>query len=224
MPIQVAIVDDQHLVRTGFALVINSQPDMQVAWEAGDGHQALRLLSSHPVDVLLMDVRMPSLDGLATTEALTTRLKDGDEAPKVIILTTFDLDDYIVRAIKAGASGFLLKDSPPEHILDAIRTVHQGDAVIAPSSTRKLLSHIAHFLPEEERASTQILDALTQREKDVLVAMAQGMSNSEIAHELTVAETTIKTHVSRILTKLGARDRVQAVVIAYETGLVTPQQ
>lgn len=218
MSIRVAIVDDQQLVRAGFALVINSQSDMEVVVEAGDGAQALRLLNSFEVDVVLMDVRMPHMDGLAATEELTSQ----GETPKVIILTTFDLDEYVLHAIKVGASGFLLKDAPPEEMLQAIRTVHRGDAVIAPSSTKRLLSHLSEMLPDKEKTPPAVLDALTAREREVLVLMAAGRSNQEIATELYVAEATVKTHVGRVLAKLGARDRVQAVVVAYETGLVTP--
>jgi len=220
--IRVALVDDQQLVRAGFAMVIGSQPDMDVVVEAGDGAQALRLLGSHPVDVVLMDVRMPTMDGLAATAELTGGPGPGTLAPRVIILTTFDLDEYVLQAIKAGASGFLLKDAPPEEMLAAIRTVHRGDAVIAPSSTRRLIEHLADVLPDEQKTSPAILDALTDREREVLVLMARGRSNTEIAAELFVAEATVKTHVGRVLAKLGARDRVQAVVVAYETGLVTP--
>jgi len=219
-PIRVALVDDQQLVRAGFALVINSQPDMEVVLEAGDGAQALRLLGSHPVDVVLMDVRMPTMDGLAATAALTGA--DAARPTKVIILTTFDLDEYVLQAIKAGASGFLLKDTPPEDMLAAIRTVHHGDAVIAPSSTKRLIGHLASVLPDAERTPPAVLDSLTEREREVLVLMARGRSNTEIASDLFVAEATVKTHVGRVLAKLGARDRVQAVVIAYETGLVSP--
>ena len=221
--IRVALVDDQQLVRAGFALVINSQPDMDVVLEAGDGAQALRLLTSHPVDVVLMDVRMPTMDGLAATAHLTdpATQRVGD-APKVVILTTFDLDEYVLQAIKAGASGFLLKDAPPEEMLSAIRTVHSGDAVIAPSSTRRLIEHLATVLPAEQKAPAAVLDSLTDREREVLVLMARGRTNSEIAGDLFVAEATVKTHVGRVLAKLGARDRVQAVVTAYETGLVSP--
>lgn len=230
MSIRVAIVDDQQLVRAGFALVINSQPDMEVVVEAGDGAQALRLLGSYDVDVVLMDIRMPNLDGLAATERLTSQNAGRGaaqspgrvEAPRVIILTTFDLDEYVLRAIRAGASGFLLKDTPPEEMLQAIRTVHRGDAVIAPSSTKRLLAHLAGMLPDTEKASPAVLDSLTDREREVLVLMARGLSNQEIAAELFVAEATVKTHVGRVLAKLEARDRVQAVVIAYETGIVTP--
>ncbi|UFU03984.1 response regulator transcription factor [Ruania suaedae] len=222
-PIRVALVDDQQLVRAGFALVINSQPDMEVVIEAGDGAQAVRLLSSHDVDVVLMDVRMPQMDGLAATAALTdpSAARTGT-VPKVVILTTFDLDEYVLRAIKAGASGFLLKDTPPEEMLAAIRTVHHGEAVIAPSSTRRLIEHLATVLPDEQKAPAAVLDALTEREREVLILMARGRSNTEIASDLFVAEATVKTHVGRVLSKLDARDRVQAVVTAYETGLVSP--
>jgi DNA-binding NarL/FixJ family response regulator len=222
-PVRVALVDDQQLVRAGFRMVIDSQPDLEVVVEAGDGAQALRLLASHAVDVVLMDVRMPNLDGLSATAELTSTAT-GD-VPRVIVLTTFDLDEYVLAAIRAGASGFLLKDAPPEEMLAAIRTVHAGDAVIAPSSTRRLLEHLVTALPADAPADPEAqhaLDQLTDREREVLVLMARGRSNLEIASELFVAEATVKTHVGRILAKLGARDRVQAVVTAYETGLVRP--
>ncbi|MGC5617492.1 response regulator [Georgenia sp. Z1491] len=221
-PIRVALVDDQQLVRAGFALVIGSQPDMTVVGEAGDGAQALRMLGGVAADVVLMDVRMPNLDGLAATREVTERAADGEPAPKVVILTTFDLDEYVLQAIRAGASGFLLKDAPPEDMLAAIRTVHAGDAVIAPSSTRRLIETVADLLPPEDLARPAVMDALTEREREVLVLMAHGRSNTEIAGELFVAEATVKTHVGRILAKLTVRDRVQAVVLAYETGLVRP--
>ncbi|ACQ81067.1 two component transcriptional regulator, LuxR family [Beutenbergia cavernae DSM 12333] len=221
-PIRVAIVDDQQLVRAGFALVIDSQPDMEVVLEAGDGAQAARLLASHDVDVVLIDVRMPTLDGLAATQRILASPPPGGTAPKIVILTTFDLDEYVLAAIKAGASGFLLKDTPPEEMLAAIRTVHAGDAVIAPSSTKRLIEHLAAVLPDEQKTPTTALDALTEREREVLVLIARGRTNTEIGADLFVAEATVKTHVGRILAKLGARDRVQAVVIAYETGLVAP--
>ncbi|AEG45142.1 response regulator transcription factor [Isoptericola variabilis] len=218
-PIRVALVDDQQLVRAGFRMVIDSQPDLEVVVEAGDGAQALRLLASHAVDVVLMDVRMPNLDGLSATARLTA----ADDAPRVIVLTTFDLDEYVLEAIRSGASGFLLKDAPPEEMLAAIRTVHRGDAVIAPSSTRRLLEHLVGVLPAEgSTVGHPGLDELTEREREVLVLMARGRSNAEIADELYVAEATVKTHVGRILAKLGVRDRVQAVVAAYEAGLVRP--
>ncbi len=219
-PVRVALVDDQQLVRAGFRMVIDSQPDLDVVVEAGDGAQALRLLESHRVDVVLMDVRMPHLDGLSATARLTA----AQEAPRVIVLTTFDLDEYVLEAIRSGASGFLLKDAPPEEMLAAIRTVHRGDAVIAPSSTRRLLEHLVTALPADQGATPEraALEELTEREREVLVLMARGRSNAEIAAELYVAEATVKTHVGRVLAKLGARDRVQAVVTAYETGLVRP--
>lgn len=221
-PIRVALVDDQQLVRAGFAMVIGSQADMTVTFEASDGDQALRMLDSYATDVVLMDVRMPGMDGLSATEAITTHTPRTGIAPRIIILTTFDLDEYVMRAIRAGASGFLLKDAPPEDMLTAIRTVHRGDAVIAPSSTRRLLAHLAQSLPSDERRSAEILDQLTAREREVLTHMARGLSNAEIAAELFVAEATVKTHVGRVLQKLSARDRVQAVVVAYETGLAVP--
>jgi len=226
--VRVALVDDQQLVRAGFRMVIDSQPDLRVEVEAGDGAQAVRLLSDHPVDVVLMDVRMPQLDGLAATAQLTAAWHErlpADQQPKIIVLTTFDLDEYVMEAIRAGASGFLLKDAPPEEMLAAIRTVHQGDAVIAPSSTRRLLEHMVTALTPETAADPAAADAvatLTEREHEVLVLMARGRSNTEIASELFVAEATVKTHVGRILAKLGARDRVQAVVVAYEAGVVRP--
>lgn len=221
-PVRVAIVDDQQLVRAGFAMVIGSQPDMTVTFEAGDGAQAIRMLDAYPTDVVLMDVRMAGLDGLAATAALAATPPRTGVAPRIIILTTFDLDEYVLQAIRAGASGFLLKDVPPEDMLTAIRTVQRGDAVIAPSSTRRLLEHLARTLPSEQRRSPEVIDQLTDREREVLVHMARGLSNTEIAAELFVAEATIKTHVGRVLAKLAARDRVQAVVVAYETGLVSP--
>ncbi|GAB2454221.1 response regulator [Xylanimonas ulmi] len=223
-PIRVALIDDQQLVRAGFRMVIDSQPDLTVVAEAGDGVEALRVLGVLPVpaDVVLMDVRMPRMDGLTAT----ARLTQAPDAPRVVVLTTFDLDEYVLEAIRAGASGFLLKDAPPEEMLTAIRTVHHGDAVIAPSSTRRLLEHLVTALPEPTAdASTpehEALATLTDREREVLVLMARGRSNTEIASDLFVAEATVKTHVGRVLAKLGARDRVQAVVVAYETGLVRP--
>ncbi|MDO8147951.1 response regulator transcription factor [Isoptericola sp. b515] len=218
-PIRVALVDDQQLVRAGLRMVIDSQEDLTVVVEASDGAQALRLLAGHRVDVVLMDVRMPTMDGLTATARLTA----SSDAPTVVVLTTFDLDEYVLEAIRAGASGFLLKDTPPEELLAAVRTVHHGDAVIAPSSTRRLLEHLVTALPASSApAQHAALAALTDREREVLVLMARGRSNTEIAADLFVAETTVKTHVGRVLAKLGARDRVQAVVTAYETGLVRP--
>lgn len=216
--IRVAIVDDQQLVRAGFALVINSQEDMEVLVEAGDGAQALTKLAALPCDVVLMDVRMPNMDGLEATGKLIAAAPE----TKVIILTTFDVDEYVIEAVRAGASGFLLKDAPPEDMLSAIRTVNSGDAVIAPSSTKRLLAHVAHMLPGEASDASERINQLTGRERQVLIEMAHGYSNTEIATRLSVSEATIKTHVGRVLAKLQARDRVQAVITAYETGLVSP--
>lgn len=216
--IRVALVDDQQLIRAGFRMVVESQPDMEVVAEAGDGDTAVAALAAldPPADVVLMDVRMPGRDGLAACAAITA-----SSPSRVIILTTFDLDEYVVSAIKAGASGFLLKDAPPEDLLAAIRTVHAGDAVIAPSSTKRLLARLAATLPEPTDGAG--LEDLTEREREVLTLMARGLSNLEICDALFLAEPTVKTHVGKILAKLGARDRVQAVIVAYETGLVRPQ-
>lgn len=229
--VRVALVDDQQLVRAGFRMVIDSQPDLEVVLEAGDGAEAVRALEpafGRPrPDVVLMDVRMPTMDGLEATARIVERGTPEHPAPKVVVLTTFDLDEYVLSAIRAGASGFLLKDAPPEEMLAAIRTVHHGDAVIAPSSTRRLLEHLVQVLPADEpdappSPARSAVAELTDREREVLVLMARGRSNTEIGQDLFVAEATVKTHVGRILAKLGARDRVQAVVVAYETGLVRP--
>ena len=214
MTIRVALVDDQQLIRAGFRMVVGSQDDMEVVAEAGDGDEALRVVPDAGADVVLMDVRMPGTDGIAACGALTEV-----SAARVIILTTFDLDEYVVSAIKAGASGFLLKDAPPEDLLHAIRSVHAGDAVIAPSSTRRLLAKLAE-LPEP--SDTTRFDELTEREREVLMLMARGLSNQEICGELYLAEPTVKAHVGRVLAKLGARDRVQAVVMAHQAGLIRP--
>lgn len=218
-PIRVFLVDDQQMVRGGFRMLVESQPDLTVVGEAGDGAEAVERLSVTRADVVLMDVRMPRLDGVEATRALTGR----GPVPRVIVLTTFDLDEYAFAAIKAGAAAFLLKDAAPEDLLAAIRTVHAGDSVVAPSTTRRLLEHFAASLPDvEERAGDDRLALLTDREREVLVEVGRGRSNTEIAADLVVAEATVKTHVSRLLAKTGARDRVQLVVLAYETGLVSP--
>ena len=222
--IRVAIVDDQQLVRAGFALVINSQPDMEVVLEAGDGAQAVRLLGSHDVDDVLMDVRMPNMDGLAATEALTAPDEpDGSPAGTPRRSSSSRPSTSTIRAPgdQGRRLGFLLKDAPPR---DARRDPHRapGRRRHRPSSTKRLISHLAGVLPDTEKTSPAVLDALTDREREVLVLMARGRSNQEIAAELYVAEATVKTHVGRVLAKLGARDRVQAVVVAYETGLVRP--
>ena len=218
MSIRVFVVDDQQLVRAGFRMVIDSQSDMQVVGEAGDGDAALHALSVTASDVVLMDVRMPVLDGVEATR----RLRGRDGAPKVVVLTTFDLDEYAFAALKAGASGFLLKDTPPPTLLDAIRSVHSGDAVVAPSTTRRLLEHFAAHLPDDATPAPAAFDSLTEREGEILLEVARGRSNAEIAASLFVAEATVKTHIGRILAKVGLRDRVQLVVMAYETGMVRP--
>ncbi|MDR2453700.1 MAG: response regulator transcription factor [Bifidobacteriaceae bacterium] len=215
-PIRVLVVDDQDLVRSGFAMVIDSQADMAVVGEAGDGHSALKAALATRPDIVLMDVRMPGMDGIAATEQIAAMVKP---PPKVIILTTFDLDEYLMAAIRAGASGFLLKDAPPQDMLTAIRTVHAGDAVIAPAPTKRLIASVAAATPPDPD-DVAAFDLLTEREIEVLLMMAQGLANGEIAAALQVAETTVKTHVGRILMKLEARDRVQAVVAAYRGGLV----
>ena len=224
-PIRVVVVDDQQLVRAGLRMVIDSQPDLQVVGGAGSGGDAVHLLSGTRADVVLMDVRMPRVDGIAATEQILARAEQVQHAAvrpplRIIVLTTFDLDEYALRAIRAGASGFLLKDAPPEDLLAAIRTIHAGDAVIAASTTRRLLERLAPLLPDPAQTTASALDVLTDRERQVLVLMARGRSNTEIASDLSVAEATVKSHVGRVLAKLGARDRVQAVVVAYETGLV----
>lgn len=214
--VRVVLVDDQELVRAGFRMMLDAQPDVDVVGEAGDGDTALALLGEVAADVVLMDVRMPGTDGVEATR----RICASGDTPRVLILTTFDLDEYAYAALKAGASGFMLKDAPPPDLLSAIRSVHSGDAVVAPSTTRRLLDRFAGQLPAAEEQATPGLDVLTPREREVLALVARGLSNPEIAEQLYVSEATVKTHVGRILTKLDLRDRVQAVVLAYETGLV----
>lgn len=218
--IRVFLVDDQQMVRAGFRMLVDSQDDMVVVGEAGDGASALEQLEVTRADVVLMDVRMPRLDGVEATRRLAART----ESPRVIVLTTFDLDEYAFAAIKAGAAAFLLKDAAPPDLLGAIRAVHGGDSVVAPSTTRRLLDHFAGSLPDhnDDGAGHDRLAPLTEREREVLTLVGRGRSNTEIATDLVVAEATVKTHVSRILAKTGSRDRVQLVVLAYETGLVTP--
>ncbi|WIV45372.1 response regulator [Glutamicibacter nicotianae] len=224
--IKVALVDDQLLVRSGFRMLINSQDDMEVIVEAGNGREALAAPLMSQADVILMDVRMPEMDGIeATGRLLDPDLKAAD-GPKIIVLTTFDMDEYALSAIQAGASGFLLKDAPPEELLESVRTVNRGDAVIAPSTTRRLLDHMAPMLKKNSSRHNAHLvaavESLTPREREVFGLIAEGFSNPEIADKLFLSEATVKTHVGHILAKLEARDRVQAVVIAYQTGVVTP--
>jgi DNA-binding NarL/FixJ family response regulator len=218
MTIRVVLVDDQELVRAGFRMVLGSQPDIEVVGEASNGGDALRLLARTRADVVVMDVRMPIMDGVEATRRLVAAAPDG---PRVLVLTTFDTDEDAFAALNAGASGFLLKNVPPEEMLTAIRVVASGDSVVAPRVTRRLLDRFAGQLAPAP-ASNGRLDTLTEREREVLLLVAQGLSNAEIAATLVVAEATVKTHVGRILTKLSLRDRVQAVVLAYETGLVHP--
>ncbi|GAA4685686.1 response regulator transcription factor [Nocardioides nanhaiensis] len=225
-PIRVFLVDDQAMVRAGFRMLVESQPDLTVVGEAGDGQEALDVLAGTDCDVVLMDVRMPRLDGVAATRELTAR----PDPPAVVVLTTFDLDEHVFAAIRAGASAFLLKDARPDELLDAVRTVHAGHAVVAPSATKRLLERFADSLPpgphetdapaEPAHPQDRRLVGLTEREREVLVLVGRGLSNAEIQAELVVAEATVKTHVGRLLAKTGSRDRVQLVVLAHELRLV----
>jgi DNA-binding NarL/FixJ family response regulator len=218
--IRVVIADDQALVRGGFAVMVRAAPGMAVAGEAADGAQAISLAREHHPDVILMDVRMPLVDGIEATRAITS---DPDTAQaRVLILTTFDLDDYVYRALRAGASGFLLKDTAPEDMLAAIRTLAAGDALLAPSITRRLIREFAARPEPEQRPEPELLESLSPREREVLTEVAGGWSNAEIGERLHISAATAKTHVSRLLMKLDAHDRAQLVMIAYETRLVTP--
>ena len=210
--IRVAIVDDQAMVRAGFKMIVQSQPDMQVAGEAADGVQAIDLVKRERPDVVLMDVRMPHLDGIRATRQIAS-------ATRVVILTTFELDEYVFDALAAGASAFLLKAAPPEDLIRAIRVVAEGDALLAPSVTKRLIEEFAKR-PEPKAAKAKQLEQLTDREREVLQEVAKGLTNQEIAQRLHVSETTVKTHVAHLLDKLDLRDRVQAVILAYEAGLV----
>jgi DNA-binding NarL/FixJ family response regulator len=216
-PLRVLVADDQELVRAGFRLILEAS-GFVVVGEAPDGAAAVELASLHRPDVVLMDVRMPVLDGIAATRQLTA---SGAAAPKVVILTTFDLDDYVYEALRAGASGFLLKDAPRADLITAVRVAAAGDALLAPSVTRRLIEAFA-ARPAEALPSPSRLASLTPRERDILLLLARGRTNLEIAADLVVSEATVKTHVAHLLAKLGLRDRVQAVILAYETGAVTP--
>lgn len=248
--IRVVIADDQELVRAGFAMVIGSQADMEVVGQAGDGDQAVALAQGLHPDVVLMDVRMPGMDGIEATRRITAmesttshpsdtpvghtvNIDDAGHVTRVIILTTFDLDEYVMSAINAGASGFLLKDTEPETLLASIRTVYQGNAIIAPSATKRLIENMVEgkLAPtvqpgtsggNEAQYTDPELNELTEREREVLIEIAHGLSNQEIADKLFISLPTVKTHVAHILAKINARDRVQAVVFAYENGLVRP--
>jgi DNA-binding NarL/FixJ family response regulator len=221
MSISVLLADDQPLLRRGFRMIIEAEENLIVTGEAGDGEEAVRSARQRPPDVVLMDIRMPGTDGIEATRRITA----GNPAVRVLVLTTFDLDEYAFGALRAGASGFLLKDVRPAELVSAIRTVASGDAVVSPRVTRRLLDEYAQVLPlaDADRAERYPqLSTLTEREREVLTAVARGLSNAEIAASLHVSEATVKSHVGRILAKLGLRDRVQVVVLAYEAGLIRP--
>jgi DNA-binding NarL/FixJ family response regulator len=216
MSVRVLIADDQSLVRAGFRLVLENHEDIEVVGEASNGHEAIYGVGRLEPDVVLMDIRMPELDGIAATRRITA-----DHGTRVLVLTTYDLDEYVYDALQAGASGFLLKDAPPDQLVDGIRAVAGGEALLAPTVTRRLIEEFARIGPSRRTRPAE-LDLLTPREVEVLRLLARGMSNAEIAASLVLGETTVKTHVTHVLGKLGLRDRVQAVVLAYESGLITP--
>lgn len=213
------VVDDQVMVRAGFAAIVGAQPDMEVVAEAGDGNAALTLAASTAPDVVLMDVRMPGMDGLTATARLTS----GEDPPKVLVLTTFHQDSYVYQALRAGASGFLLKDAEPADLVAAIRVVAAGEALLAPAVTRRLLDAFAHQPPHPVREEDPRLASLTAREREVLTQVARGLSNAEIGEVLGIGTGTVKTHVNALLGKIGARDRVRATIVAYDLGLVRPR-
>jgi len=219
--ITVLIVDDQAMVRAGFAAVLAAQPGIEVLGQAANGQEAVDLAHELRPDVVVMDVRMPVMNGLEATRALQTPPRSSDYVPKVLVLTTFDIDDYVYEALRAGASGFLLKDALPEELVAAVRIVADGEALLAPSVTRRLIEDFARSTPVR-RVDTALLSGLTEREVEVLTLVGRGLSNSEIAASLFIAEQTVKTHVSKVFSKLNLRDRVQAVVFAYDVALVQP--
>ena len=220
MTIRVLLCDDQSLVRSGFRMIIEARPGLEVAGEAEDGLQAIQLARDTEPDVILMDVRMPNLDGIEATRQIVA---SGSRA-RILVLTTYDADEYVYAAIQAGASGFLLKDAQPAQLAEAIQVIAAGDALLAPSVTRRLLAQFARALPAGQAATLPALSELTARETEVLRLLASGLSNAELAQRLFVSEATVKSHVSSLLRKLGLRDRVQAVIFAYEAGLITPGQ
>jgi DNA-binding NarL/FixJ family response regulator len=217
MTIRVGVVDDQALMRDGFTMILDAQPDIEVVGDAADGRLGVELCRRSRPDVVLMDIRMPVLDGIEATRLIAG---DDDLDTRVLLLTTFDLDEYVYAAMRAGASGYLLKDTPASDLVAAVRVIANGDALLSPSVTRRLIEHFAS--EPEQTAPLSLPDDLTDREREALELLAHGLSNREIAEKMFIGEATAKTHVSRLLTKLGVRDRVQAVVVAYETGLVRP--
>ena len=219
--IRILLVDDQALVRAGFRMILDAEEDVEVVGEAVDGRDAIEQVRTLRPDVVLMDIRMPELDGLEATRRILAGY-DGENAPRILMLTTFDLDEYVYEALRAGASGFLLKDTPPEQLVSAIHVIAEGDSLLSPSVTKRVISEFVRGTGPKPEAQFPRLDDLTARELEVLKAIARGLSNAEIAKELFVSETTVKTHVARILMKLNLRDRVQAVVLAYEAGVVAP--
>jgi DNA-binding NarL/FixJ family response regulator len=220
MSIRVLLVDDQALIRAGFRMILDAEEGIEVVGESADGTQAVDSVQRLKPDVVLMDIRMPEMDGIEATRLITSRSGDG-EGPRVLMLTTFDLDEYVYDALRAGASGFLLKDVPAEQLVDGIRVVAHGDALLAPSVTKRLIHEFSRGAVVQQSAPPE-LEELTPRELEVFKLIARGLSNAEIAAELVVSETTVKTHVARVLMTLGVRDRVQAVVLAYESGVVAP--
>ncbi|MEU3310869.1 response regulator [Nocardiopsis sp. NPDC055551] len=221
--IRIGLADDQRLFTAGMAMVIDSQPDMVVAWQAGDGAEAVELQRADPVDLVLMDVQMPGTDGLSATRTLV----DAGARCRIVVLTTFDTDEYVIEGIEAGATGFLLKNTPPEELLEALRTVHRGDSVVSASSTRRLLQHVRPLLSGGSgpsappvRETRRALESLTPREREVLTAVARGYTNTEICELLVLSMPTVKTHVGNVLAKTGSRDRVQSVLFAFRSGLV----
>jgi DNA-binding NarL/FixJ family response regulator len=217
MSIRVLIADDEALVRRGFTMILDAEPDLEVVGEAADGHAAVELATNREPDIVLMDIRMPGMDGIEATRRIVAA-----DGPRVIVVTTFGVDEHVFQALRAGASGFLLKNTPPEQLAEAVRLVNRGDALIAPEVTRSLIDAFARIPDSSTPVPARLRHMLTPREIEVLILLAHGVSNAEIAETLFISEATAKTHVSHILTKLGLRDRTQAVVLAYESGLVEP--
>jgi DNA-binding NarL/FixJ family response regulator len=221
--IRIVIADDQAMVRAGFAALLDAHPDLEIIGQAQDGEECVRMVADCEPDIVLMDVRMPTMDGIEATRTIVANARSASAAgPRIIMLTTFDIDDYVFDAIRAGASGFLLKDAPPNELAEAVRVVASGDGLLAPSVTKRVIEHFAATPVASEASTPSTLPDLTDREREILVLVARGESNSEIAARLVIAVQTVKTHVSRILYKLDARDRAQAVIAAYESGLIVP--